>query len=154
MMIMMIISSDNGLTPKRWQAVIWTNDSLVYWLIYLALGLNELRDISIKIYAFFNQLKLFENVACQQQPYLFSLFTLYTYIYILFVWRKHENMSPYTGIEVNMSELFHVLDPTFERGSQHLKTTSATHYYAECPNHSAMTHPSKWIGISHRLSHT
>ena len=87
---MMIISSDNGLTPKRWQAVIWTNDGLAYWRIYVALGLN---DISIKIYAFFNQLKLFENVACQQQPYLFSLYTLYTYIYNFCMEETWEHVS-------------------------------------------------------------
>ena len=28
------IGSDNGLAPVRWQAIIWINDSLVYWRIY------------------------------------------------------------------------------------------------------------------------
>ena len=26
--------SDNGLVPNRWQAIIWTNDGLVYWNTY------------------------------------------------------------------------------------------------------------------------
>ena len=25
-----------------WQAIIWTNDGIVYWCIYASLGLNEL----------------------------------------------------------------------------------------------------------------
>ena len=29
-----IIGSDNGLSPNRWQAILWTNDGLVYWRIY------------------------------------------------------------------------------------------------------------------------
>ena len=32
----------NALVPDRHQGIIWTNDGLVYWSIYLALGLNEL----------------------------------------------------------------------------------------------------------------
>ena len=28
--------------PNRWKAVIWTNDSLVYWWIYSSFGLSEL----------------------------------------------------------------------------------------------------------------
>ena len=28
--------------PNRWQAIIWTNDSLVYWWIYSSFGLSEL----------------------------------------------------------------------------------------------------------------
>ena len=35
--------SDNGLAPARWQAIIWTNDGLVYWCIYASLNLNVLR---------------------------------------------------------------------------------------------------------------
>ena len=36
------IGSDNGLAPVRWQAIIWINDGLVYWCIYVSLSLNEL----------------------------------------------------------------------------------------------------------------
>ena len=36
------IGPDDGLTPTRRQAIIWTNDGLVYWRIYAPLGLNEL----------------------------------------------------------------------------------------------------------------
>ena len=39
---LIIIVSDNGLAPTRRQAVIWTNDGLVYWRIYASLGLNDL----------------------------------------------------------------------------------------------------------------
>ena len=35
------IGSDNGLAPNRQQAVIWTNDGLVYWCIYSSFCLNE-----------------------------------------------------------------------------------------------------------------
>ena len=28
-----ITGSDNGLSPNRWQAIIWTNDGIVYWLV-------------------------------------------------------------------------------------------------------------------------
>ena len=37
------IGSDNGLAPNRCQAIIWTNDSLVYWCIYVTLELDELK---------------------------------------------------------------------------------------------------------------
>ena len=36
------IGSDNGLEPTRRQAIIWTNDGLVYWRKYASLGLREL----------------------------------------------------------------------------------------------------------------
>ena len=32
----------NSLAPIRQQAIIWTNDGLVYWHIYASLDLNEL----------------------------------------------------------------------------------------------------------------
>ena len=36
------IGSDNGLAPRRWQAIIWNNVGM-YWHIYASwLGLNEL----------------------------------------------------------------------------------------------------------------
>ena len=38
-----VIGSDNALAPYRRQAIIWTNDGLVYWCIYASLNLNELR---------------------------------------------------------------------------------------------------------------
>ena len=37
------IGSDNGLAQIRQQAIIWTNDGLVYWCIFASLGLSELR---------------------------------------------------------------------------------------------------------------
>ena len=40
-----IIGSDNGLAPNRRQAIIWTSDGLVYWCIYVLLGLNELNTL-------------------------------------------------------------------------------------------------------------
>ena len=36
------IGTDNGLAPKRWQAIIWTNDGLVQRHISASLSLNEL----------------------------------------------------------------------------------------------------------------
>ena len=39
------ISSDNGLTPSRRKAIIWTNDELVYWRIYAPLVLSELNVV-------------------------------------------------------------------------------------------------------------
>ena len=36
------IGSDYGLAPPRCQAIIWTNDGLVYWRIYASLSLDEL----------------------------------------------------------------------------------------------------------------
>ena len=39
---------DNGLTPSRWQAIIWTNKSLVYIRLYAALDLDALRSITVK----------------------------------------------------------------------------------------------------------
>ena len=36
------IDVDNGLTPSRRQAVIWTNDGSLYRRMYASLGLNEL----------------------------------------------------------------------------------------------------------------
>ena len=34
--------SGNGFAPNRWQAIIWTNDGILYLCIYASLGLNEL----------------------------------------------------------------------------------------------------------------
>ena len=39
--LLAIIGSNNGLSPTRRQAIIWTNDDLVYWCIDASLGLNE-----------------------------------------------------------------------------------------------------------------
>ena len=36
------ISSDSGLAPNRWQAIIWSNNDLCYQCIYASLDLNEL----------------------------------------------------------------------------------------------------------------
>ena len=38
------IGSNNGLVPNRRWAIIWANDSLACWCIYMSLGLNELRS--------------------------------------------------------------------------------------------------------------
>ena len=35
---------DNGLAPIRWQAIIWIDDCLVCWCIYISLDLKELID--------------------------------------------------------------------------------------------------------------
>ena len=45
------ISSDNGMTPNRWQAMSWNNDGLEYQSIDASRSLNKLRYlISYKIY--------------------------------------------------------------------------------------------------------
>ena len=36
------ISSDNGLVLNRKQAIIWTNNGLVYQGTYMSVGINEL----------------------------------------------------------------------------------------------------------------
>ena len=41
------ISSDNGLAPNRQQAIIWTNDGIVYWRTYASLSLDGLRSLNI-----------------------------------------------------------------------------------------------------------
>ena len=38
--------SDDGLALTRWQAIIWTNDGLIYWRICASLGLSELTLLS------------------------------------------------------------------------------------------------------------
>ena len=53
-----IIGSYNGLALDWWQAIIWTNDGLVYSHIYASLGLNEL--ISNKAWDFHKILRNLE----------------------------------------------------------------------------------------------
>ena len=36
------IGSDNDLALMRWQAIIWTSDGLIYWSMYVSVGLSEL----------------------------------------------------------------------------------------------------------------
>ena len=43
------IVSDNGLAPKRQQAIIWTNDGLIYLRIYASLGLIEINSLTFYI---------------------------------------------------------------------------------------------------------
>ena len=64
---------------------------------------------------------------------------------IIFVWRKHENMSPCTGSSVNTSyeRVASCAGCQFLTRASGSQGNSATRYYAECPYHSAMTRPSK-----------
>ena len=39
------IGSDNGLAPKRRQAITWTSDDPIHWRIYAALGGDESYEI-------------------------------------------------------------------------------------------------------------
>ena len=41
------IGSGNGLAPSRRQAIIWTDDGIVYWRIYASLSLNDLTHWSL-----------------------------------------------------------------------------------------------------------
>ena len=38
--------------PTRRQAIIWTNDGIVYWRIYASLGLNELTQAMTRVILF------------------------------------------------------------------------------------------------------
>ena len=59
------IDSGNGLTPKRRQAITWSDDDPVHWRIYAALG----RDAPIKQT---NELFMFRN-RTTGIPYLFPI---------------------------------------------------------------------------------
>ena len=48
------IVADNGLVSIRREAIIWTNDGLVYWRIYAVLGLSELSQIVANHFLIFN----------------------------------------------------------------------------------------------------
>ena len=37
-----IIDWDNGLSSNRRQDIIWTNDGVVYWRLYVSFGVNGL----------------------------------------------------------------------------------------------------------------
>ena len=56
-----IIGSDNGLSPGRRQAIIWTNDGI---LLIGPMGIN-FSEILIEIHTFFIQGNAFENDVCK-----------------------------------------------------------------------------------------
>ena len=60
------IGSDDGLAPKRRQAIIWTKDGLVCLHIYAAFGLNELIKIVDKL------LKMLRPLKSQPFPWAIS----------------------------------------------------------------------------------
>ena len=62
------IGSDNGLSPGRRQAIIWTNADI---LLIGPLGTN-FSDISIDICSFFIQRNAFENGRCEMVAILSS----------------------------------------------------------------------------------
>ena len=65
-----IISSDNGLDLIRWQAIIWTNNGLVYWCIYASLGLNELNRCPIaKLHWYLSHMNV---IFCRLASFLLS----------------------------------------------------------------------------------
>ena len=80
------------------------------------------------------------------------------YIHILFfVWRRHDNISPYTGSSLNANHK----QTTSWAGCQLLTGTPesqkhwfATHCCVQHATHSAMIHRLKQIGISCKVSHT
>ena len=43
-----IIGADNGVVSNGRQAIIWTNDGLVYWRISASLGFDQLRYVNVK----------------------------------------------------------------------------------------------------------
>ena len=54
-----MIGSDNGLASNMRQAIVWTNEDLVYWRIYASLGLSELIPSFLDIHIYF--LKMQKN---------------------------------------------------------------------------------------------
>ena len=44
------IGSGKGLSPNKWQAIIWTNFDPVHWHINMTLGGDELTDKKKNIY--------------------------------------------------------------------------------------------------------
>ena len=63
-----IIGSDNGLSPDRHQAMIWTDDGI---LLIGPLG-TSFSEILIEIHAFFIQENAFENVVWKMAAILFQ----------------------------------------------------------------------------------
>ena len=49
------IGSENGLAPRRRQAIIWINGGLVYWRMYASVGLNELMQIHLHLFRFYSR---------------------------------------------------------------------------------------------------
>ena len=74
-----IIGSDNGLSPSRRQAIIWTND-----------GILLIETLATKFS---------EMTAILSRPQCVKF--RWTYMKEEIVWRKHENMSPCTGSRIN-----------------------------------------------------
>ena len=63
-----IIGSDNGLSPGRQQAIIWTNDGI---LIIGPLGTN-FSEILIEILTFVIQENVFKGAVCEMAPIFVS----------------------------------------------------------------------------------
>ena len=63
---LIIIGSDNGLSPGRRQAIIWTNAGILFiWPIGTTIS-----EILIKIHVFFIQENAFENIVCEMSAIL------------------------------------------------------------------------------------
>ena len=78
------IGSDNGLAPNMWQAIIWTNDGLIYWGIYTSLSLNELTSYFIT-----------DNISLKPILHVYERTCNYTGVYIKFSGRLSEEPFPW-----------------------------------------------------------
>ena len=75
------IGSDNGLAANRRQAIIWTDDGLVYWRIHVSLGLNEFRPPGVVLSLYkYNTFRVRAKVNFQMWYYFPCLpFVLFVY---------------------------------------------------------------------------
>ena len=66
----------NRLVPNRCEPIIWTNNGLVYWRIYAAPGVDEIKTIPDKIDAAFNLCIYTNAVYPMQYAHVFIRFVL------------------------------------------------------------------------------
>ena len=57
------IGSDNGMVPKRQQAIIWSNVRMLHWYIYAPRSLNDLKHPICVQYASVNQ-TIIDSINC------------------------------------------------------------------------------------------
>ena len=63
-----LIGSDNGLSQNRWQAIIWTNDGLVYWRIYVSMkDMNKIDQYQTTIKHQKKRAVYISKIHCQSQ---------------------------------------------------------------------------------------
>ena len=85
------IGSGNGLAPVRRQAIIWTNDGLVYWRIYSSLGLNELMTPYTIIYSVLFTCLAYNLVLCLQWS---SILCILFFVECILAWHTLHSHIP------------------------------------------------------------